>query len=144
MINKSLILSIALYLMCTGPGFAMNGSGEGTSETVTGPADQAPDTQWVWGEIVSVDAAKNELTVKYLDYETDQEKELVFAVNDKTTYENARSLSDIKAQSPAGIDYIVDGEGKNIARNISVENVEGLASEGQPLQEAPAPVVPKK
>lgn len=136
MIKKCLILSVAFYFIFTGYGFALNGAQEAASETVSGPLDQAPETQWVWGEIVAVDAAKNECTVKYLDYETDQEKELTLSVDDKTTFENARSLSEIKLQSPAGIDYTVDSDGKNLARNISIENMEGLANEGQPLEEA--------
>lgn len=137
MIKKCLILSIAFYFILIGYSFALNGAQEQAGETVLGPADQLPETQWVWGEIVAVDAAKKELTVKYLDYETDQEKELALSADDKTTFENVPSLSEIKLQSPAGIDYIVDTDGKNIARNISVENMEGLANEGQPLQEAP-------
>jgi hypothetical protein len=138
MIKKSLILSIAFYFIFTGYSFALNGNQEQPAETVTGPVDQSADTQWVWGEVIAVDAAKNEFMVKYLDYETDQEKELTLSVDGKTAFENVRSLAEMKAQSQAGIDYIVSSEGKNIARNVSVENMESLESEGQPLQEAPA------
>jgi hypothetical protein len=136
MIKRRLILSVIFYFAFVGLVFALNGSQGGAAETVSGPVDQSSEAQWVWGEIVAIDAAKNELTVKYLDYETDQEKELVLLVDEKTSFENARALSEIKPQSPAGIDYIIDNEGKNIARNISIENMEGLNSEGQPLQEA--------
>lgn len=135
MIKKCLILSIVFSFVFIGYSFALNG-GEGASSETTSSVNEQPETQWVWGEVVAVDPAQNLLSIKYLDYETDQEKELTLSVNDKTTFENVRSLSEIKMQSPAGIDYILDSEGKGIATNISIENVEGLANEGQPLQEA--------
>ena len=80
-----------------------------------------PEIQWVWGEVISIDGQKGELSVKYLDYETDQEKEIVISTDDKTAYENARSLSDIKPKDTLSIDYTINAEGKNIARNISLE-----------------------
>jgi len=83
-----------------------------------------PDIQWLWGEALSVDTQKNEIQVKYLDYETEQEKEATVIVDDKTTYENIKSLSDIKIKDTLSIDYVVSPEGKNIARNISIEKPE--------------------
>lgn len=94
------------------------------------PTEAAPEsqvesqTQWLWGEVVSVDTQKNELLVKYLDYETDQEKETGVSADDKTTYENIGSLLEIKPQDTVSIDYTVSPEGKNIAKNISVEKPE--------------------
>ncbi|MEW6102039.1 MAG: hypothetical protein AB1481_07105 [Candidatus Omnitrophota bacterium] len=79
------------------------------------------ETQWVWGSIISVDTQKNEILIKYLDYETDEEKELVVAVDEKTTLENVKSLSEIVAADTASIDYITTVDGKNLAQNISVE-----------------------
>lgn len=87
-------------------------------------AASEPEVQWLWGEVVSVDNLKNELKVKYLDYETDTEKEILMSINEKTTFENAKSLSDIKPQDTVSIDYEVNSEGKNIVKNISVEKPE--------------------
>lgn len=89
-----------------------------------------PDLQWLWGEVVSVDTQKNELSVKYLDYDTEQEKEIKIAVDDKTTYENTKSIAEIKQNDTVSIDYIVSPEGKNIARNISVEKPESPEAQG--------------
>jgi len=83
-----------------------------------------PDIQWLWGEALSVDAQKNEIVVKYLDYETEQEKEATVILDDKTTYENIKSLSEIKIKDTLSIDYVVSPEGKNIAKNISIEKPE--------------------
>lgn len=90
-----------------------------------------PEIQWAWGEVLSVDAQKNEFVIKYLDYDTDQEKQMVIKVDDKTTFENIKSLSEIKPQDNAGIDYTVTAEGKNVAKNISVETPESLKSGGE-------------
>ena len=86
------------------------------------------DTQWVWGEIVSLDNQAKTLTLKYLDYETDQEKDLVLIVDEKTTYENIKSFDEIKLKDTLSVDYATDIENKNIAKHISLERPEGLSS----------------
>lgn len=85
-----------------------------------------PEVQWIWAEAVSVDAQKNELLVKYLDYETETEKEITITVDDKTAYENRASLVEIKIGDSLSIDYIVNPDGKNVAKNISVETIGDL------------------
>ena len=84
-----------------------------------------PETQWIWGEVVSVDTASRKILVKYLDYETDAEKEINIDVDDKTTYENVKSVDEIKPQDTLSIDYIINPDGRNIAKDISVEKPEG-------------------
>jgi len=90
----------------------------------------APETavdiemQWLWGEASALDAQNKTLTVKYLDYETDQEKEMPLIIDDKTSFENVKSLEEIKVQDTLSIDYIIGADGKNAARNISVERPE--------------------
>jgi len=83
-----------------------------------------PEVQWVWGEVFSLDAQNKTFVVKYLDYEADQEKEITINVDDKTTYENIKSIDEIKPKDALSIDYIVTPEGKNIAKNISLEKPE--------------------
>lgn len=96
-----------------------------------------PESKWLWGEVVSVDANNNQLTVRYLDYEEDLEKETVITVNEKTTYENAKSLSEIKSKDNVSIDYIVTPENTNLATNISLEKAEEMQKmqEGGSIEE---------
>src|SRR5512135_87067 len=51
------------------------------------PASQAqPEektTEWVWGEVVSVDPEKKEVVIKHLDYETYEEVQTALKVDDK-------------------------------------------------------------
>lgn len=91
---------------------------------VVSDSQAEPQVQWVWGEAVSVDSQNKTVLVKYLDYETDQEKEITIDIDDKTTYENIQSLCQIQPKDVLSIDYIVSPDGKNIARNISVERPE--------------------
>lgn len=107
-------------------------------QAAVGAVQNEPDTQWVWGEVASIDTQNQSLTVKYMDYETDQEKELSLNANEKTTYENIKSFNDIKVGNTAGIDYTTGAEGKNIARNISIESTE---RENAMPENAPAAVV---
>jgi hypothetical protein len=85
-----------------------------------------PDVQWLWGEAVSVDAAKGELVVKFLDYETEEEKQVVIVVDDKTAFENVNSLAQIKVADILSVDYVVEKGGKNLAKNINVEKPEEI------------------
>jgi len=91
-------------------------------------ADVGSDSgaQWLWGEVVSVDLQNNVIKVKYLDYETDTEKEMGLIVDEKTVYENIKSLEELKALSTASIDYMLGPDGKAVVRNISVEKPEAL------------------
>jgi hypothetical protein len=93
-------------------------------QELSGDTSGVPDVQWLWGEAVSVDTAKGEVVVKYLDYETEEEKQVTIATDDKTTFENVNSLAQIKTADTLSIDYAVDKDGKNLAKNISVEKPE--------------------
>ncbi len=111
-------------------------------------ASKSADTQWAWGEVTNLDVQAKTFTLKYLDYETDQEKELILAIDDKTTFENIKSLDEIKIKDTLSIDYVAGADNKNIAKNISLEKpdivsiVPAQATEAvKPAETQPAPVV---
>jgi hypothetical protein len=93
------------------------------------------EPQWLWGEVETVNTAAKTLQVKYLDYDTDIEKELVIAVDDKTKFENAKGLEEIKAQDTVSVDYLVNADGTNNALDISVEKLEDMDAMPADLQE---------
>ena len=95
---------------------------------------EEPQTQWLWGEVVSVDTTNKMLSVKYLDYETDQEKDIAITADDQTSYENVSSFSEIKIKDALSIDYIIGADGKNIAKLISVEKPESPVPETQNVE----------
>lgn len=112
-IKKALVLGITAFLIFISANLIFSQE-----------AQNNPDTQWVWGEVSSMDTQNKAILVKYLDYETDQEKEIIINTDDKTTYENIKSIDEIKQKDTVSIDYIVSPDGKNIAKNISVEKPE--------------------
>lgn len=79
--------------------------------------------QWVWGEVTEVDLEKNKIEVKYLDYETDAEREETFLINKDSEFENVSSVQDIKVSDSAGIDYYIDKDGQRIIESISIEKL---------------------
>jgi hypothetical protein len=83
-----------------------------------------PEVQWLWGEVVSIDVQNNTLLVKYLDYETDSEKQVSVGIDDKTVYEDVASLAEIRPQDNVSIDYTIGAGEKLIAKNISIEKPE--------------------
>ena len=103
-------------------------------EPALGEKFTEPEVQWTLGTVVSVDLENKTLLVKYLDYETDSEKEINITVNDKTTLENVHSLEEIKPEDTVSIDYMVNADGKNIAKNIGLERLE----ESEPAQQSQA------
>lgn len=111
------------------------GMPEATPPTEEAPAapelPTTPETQWTYGEVVAVNGAARTLSIKYPDYETDQEKEMTLAVNDATTFENAAALAELKAGDTVSIDYVLDAEAKAVATHISVEKPEAIP-EGEP------------
>lgn len=93
------------------------------------------EPQWLWGEVVSVNAQSKTIQVKYLDYDTDIEKELVLSVDEKTGYENAKGLEDIKMQDTISVDYLVSPDGVNLAVTISLEKLEDMDEELEDAEE---------
>ncbi len=110
------IFSILILFFVTGSLYAENIFVGDDSES------QGQDnTEWVWGEVVSVDAVNNTLIVKYFDYEKEQEKQVTFYSYNKTEFENITSLGDLKPTDSVSIDYFVAEGGKNFIQEISLD-----------------------
>lgn len=136
-IDRYAILGIAIIFFAVGTCVAEE------TETIESQAladSGVKEMQWLWGEVLSVDPAKRQINVKYLDYETDNEKELLLEIDDKTTYENVKDLSEIKPQDILSVDYTVDPNGGNLAANVSVEKLDD--SQDPPDFVSPGPVKP--
>lgn len=130
-----LILSLIVCLSFIN-GEAMSASTETEQQAPEAKPEQA--TQWLWGEVASVDLLNKSLVVKYLDYETDSDKEAIIAVDDKTVYENIKAIDELRARDTVSIDYTAGPGGNNIAKNISVEKAEAIKEEQTLVQNATA------
>ncbi|MDI6759070.1 MAG: hypothetical protein QMD94_05315 [Candidatus Omnitrophota bacterium] len=113
-LNAGLVAGIVMvmFLLSTGITF-----GHETTQGTTANAD----TQWAWGEVVSVDSVNKTIIVKTFDYETEQEQELSVIIDNKTAFENVKSLNEIKALDVISIDYTIDMNGKMAAKTITIE-----------------------
>ncbi|MDD4899107.1 MAG: hypothetical protein PHT31_03795 [Candidatus Omnitrophica bacterium] len=120
-VRKVAVYGIIVSFILINTGLALSQ----TTTATTGAGEKAePETEWLWGEVVSVDPMTSEIKVKTLDYKNDTEIEVLVNVDDKTTYENIKSAAEIKPKDSLSIDYIVTAEGKNLAKNISLEKAE--------------------
>jgi hypothetical protein len=115
------------------------------SVTISNQQSASPkdgDMQWAWGEVTDLDSQAKTITLKYLDYETDQEKDLVLAVDDKTTFENVKDFSELKLKDTLSIDYVVGADNKNVAKNISLEKPDDSSSVTPAAVENSGAIVP--
>lgn len=121
--RMGLVLGITGCFIFISPGLSF--SQEATAEIQAAPETEAElQRQWLWGEVVSVDTADKTLVVKYLDYEADEEKDIIITTDESTIYENVNSLPEVKINDALSIDYTVSTDSKNIAKIISVEKAE--------------------
>ena len=122
---------------------------EATVVTATEPAETtAPsvtmeETKWLWAEIAAVDPATNQITVKYLSYDSDEEKELTLSVDSATKMENFKALSEMTAGDNVSVDYVQDSSGKALAKSISLQKakpISEITSVSEPLPASVAEV----
>ncbi len=97
--------------------------GEAQVSSVVGDTEEAQEaipSQWVWGEVASVDVAGNSLLLKYLEYETAEEVTRTVYADDKTVFQGVLGLADLETGMHVTIDYKEKG-GRCVADIIDVE-----------------------
>ena len=125
--SKLLAAGLTIGAMCVGYGvlgFCQQEVPVPIDENIiseTGLVDE--NISWVWGEVKNVDYISSKFNILYMDYQTDDEKELVLTVNQDTKLEGINDFNSLKAGDTVGIDYFSDAD-NNIAKNISVEKLE--------------------
>jgi hypothetical protein len=101
---------------------------------------EEPGIQWQWGEVVSVKPGDRLITVRYIDPESDKAMTMVLSVDDKTKFENAVSIDDIKPENSISFTYVVAAAGQNIAKSVNLEKIEEISVTSEnpfPGQEQP-------
>lgn len=102
----------------------MTEAAAGTKEEMAsaGAAERKP-SEWVWGEVVSVDEAHKQIVIRHLDYETYEEVQMTLVCDDKSLFENVPGLAQVKPGDGVTVDYNVQ-DGVNIAGLVVVEQKE--------------------
>jgi hypothetical protein len=90
------------------------------------------NVDWLWGEVVSVDVSANTLLVRYLDFNLDEEKELVVKIDTLTVLEGVKSVDEISAGDTVSIDFVKENATTNLGRKILVEKPESIDLITQP------------
>jgi len=153
MIRKWLVLMLSGFLVVSfsALSFAQEGQSEQQpaasqdSPVVTPDVPVAPkpiQSEWLYGEVNSVDIANKAIVLTYLDYDKDIEKQATVYTDAKTIFENAKSIEEVKPQDMVSIDYVVGLDNKNLAVSISVEKPESVEDFNTDLP-APSPTGPE-
>lgn len=121
--KRNILVAVVAAILLISPNALLSQDETSKLQKLAGGED-APDLQWLWGEVVSVDLAGKAVIVKYPDYETEKDKEMTVVADDKTVYENIVSLEDLKPNDMVSIDYKVGAHGKNVVERLSVERLQ--------------------
>lgn len=136
----AIFFSLGLGICHAQPQEAESGVKEAVEPSESAVANEI-DIQWKWGEVVSVDAVNKEIVISYLDYDTDEERQIKIVADSNTVFENAQSIADIKSKDIVSVDYVSRADGKNIAQNVSVEKPEETIS--LPSEDIPQEINPQ-
>jgi hypothetical protein len=124
---KSFLFQVIVLSLGFGLAFAQ---GEDEVKTLN-QEPQVLDLKWVLGEVTNIDLENKVISVKYLDYEDSEEKNISILTGPDTTFENIKSLEEIKPQDYLSFDYILTQDGKNLAKVISLDKPKTVEAEGQ-------------
>jgi hypothetical protein len=128
----AVIIAVAIALICATPVLSQEKAPE-KAPAAPAPSAPAPEAAApapskdvpIYGEVQSVNAAANSMTVLYYDEETYEEKSIDLIVDKDTKLENAKALADIKEGDWVDATYTA-AEGKNKASLVKVEKEEEL------------------
>lgn len=127
--NKWVAVAMAgFFILCVSRSSAQDAGVTAESPQGADTAGSGTEMQWAWAEVSSVDPAAQTINVKYLDYETDSEKQMEICFDSATLFENVASASEIKPSDTLSVDYVITADGKNLARTVTVEKTEGILS----------------
>ena len=81
-------------------------------------AQDEEDMEYSWGAVVKVSPIQ--IIVSEYDYDSDEERDVVYKVNPDTELRNTESLKDLAEGDSVEINYVVE-EKENIAKVITLE-----------------------
>lgn len=149
--RKVIILSVILCFAFLGLSYAQ----EITAPAAATAATPATEAQEAYGEVVSVDVATASITVTEYDYEKDEDVNNTYVIDKSATYENVKSLGEVKVGDWVALTIKPQSEGKNIATSVYVERYDigeeaavpapvvapAVTQPAEAVTEAPAPAV---
>ena len=110
------------------------------------PQGQATEGQEAYGEVVSVDANAGAITITEYDYEKDEDINKAYTIDKSATYENVKSLAEVKAGDWVALTLKPQTGGASLATSVYVERYdigEEIAPAAAPAMTAPAAPEPE-
>jgi|GEM_PF-2494929 len=132
----AIILGVALWFTCT----AVNAEETAQTQPAAKATVPAPQGQEAYGEVVSVDANAGAVTITEYDYEKDEDVNKSYTIDKAATYENVKSLLEVKAGDWVALTLKPQKDGTSLAASVYVERYD-IGEEATP-RTMPAPVAP--
>ncbi len=136
--KKSIFLAIILSLVVV-LSYAVNSE----AQEAKGPTANQPvaaDAQEAYGEVVSIDTTAGAITITEYDYEKDEDVNRSYNVDKAATYENVKSLSEVKVGDWVALTLKPQKGGTPTATSVYVERYD-VGEEAAPAAPA-APMAP--
>jgi hypothetical protein len=92
----------------------------------------APQIDFLWGHVVSINTENGTILIGYNDIETNQDKQANISVTKDTVLENVTELKEIAPGDSASIDYTLSPSQDMIAKSIWIEKPQQNESEISP------------
>jgi len=116
---------------------------QGTQAAVTQAAPQAAAAEAaaktnelsIYGEVQAVNVQAASISVQYYDYDNDEERSLEVSLDKDSKLENVKAIGEVKKGDWVDVTYTVT-DGKNTARNVSVEAEDVSAENNAPIDTA--------
>jgi hypothetical protein len=80
-----------------------------------------------YGEVLSV--MQDQVMIREFDYATGEEKDVVYFISSATTFDMIESADQIKPGDLIDVEFVVSEDGRNIASEIFVDNIEDFEQE---------------
>ena len=102
------------------------------------PAAAPAEGQEAYGEAVSVDANAGKIEITEYDYEKDEDINKAYQIDKAATYENVKSLAEVKVGDWVALTLKPQKDGTSLAVSVYVEKYDIPEEEAAPI----APVAP--
>ena len=100
------------------------------------PFAQEEEAEYSDGIVIKVNGLKSEIVIMEYDFDSGEMAEVTYSVSPDAELENVNALKEITNGTEVNIQYIIGGDGKKIAKYITVYMPESEEYEFEPVDEA--------
>lgn len=90
---------------------------------------QEEDVEYGYGTVVEIKKDSNEIVVSEYDWESEEEVDVTYSIHEDLKIENIDSWKEIPNETYIDIEYVIDADGKRIAKYINAHKTEEIETE---------------